>query len=258
MKLLFLIIMEVIILYSQTKIKKNKEIYLRNQDKSINYTNNINIFIMTHKDFYNILTNQIYKIVADVPNQLKIKYGLKVIYANKGKIFNKSEGYGEMAKLYYIYELYKNKNLSSKYIGLNHYRRYFNFLDDIPDFDKIFENYDIILNNKSILNISLETQYCSIHICKSLHEVIKILKEIKPQYYKTAIESLKAKEIYYCNLFIMKKEDFFKYCEFIYDILFEYDRRHNFTYQKDIINYMETYFPKEEIVQYFLNIILKK
>ena len=108
-------------------------------------------------------------------------------------------------------------------------------MDDIPDFDKIFENYDIILNNISILNISLETQYCSIHICNSLHEVIKILKEIKPEYYKTAKESLKAKEIYYCNLFIMKKEDFFKYCEFIYDILFEYDRRHNFTYQKDII-----------------------
>ena len=247
MKLLFLIIMEVIEIYSQANIKKDKEIYLRNQDKIINYTNIINIFIMTHKDFYNILTNQIYKIVADSPNQLKKKYGLKVIYSNKGKIFNKSEGYGEMAKLYYIYELYKKGNLSSKYIGLNHYRRYFNFLDDAPDFDKIFENYDIILNNKSTLNISLETQYCALHICKSLQEVIKILKEIKPEYYKTAKESLKANEIYYCNLFIMKKEDFFKYCEFIYDILLEYDRRYNFTYQKDIINYVKTYFPEEEI-----------
>ena len=75
-------------------------IYLRVKDKSNNYTNNINIFIMTHKDFYNNLKNQIYKIVADSPNQLKTKYDLKVIYANKGKIFNKSEAYGEMAKLY--------------------------------------------------------------------------------------------------------------------------------------------------------------
>ena len=239
--------MEAIVIYSQNIIKKNKVIYLRVKDKSNNYTNNINIFIMTHKDFYNNLKNQIYKIVADSPNQLKTKYDLKVIYANKGKIFNKSEAYGEMAKLYYIYELYKNGNLSSKYIGLNHYRRYFQFLDDIPDFDKIFKNYDIILNAKCTLHNNLETQYCTTHICKSLHEVIKILKEIKPEYYRTAIESLKSKEIYDCNLFIMKKEDFFKYCEFIYDILFEYDRRHNFTCQKDIINYVKNYFPKENI-----------
>lgn len=43
----------------------------------------------------------------------------------------------------------------------------------------------------------------------------------------------------------MKKKDFFKYCEFIYDIFFEFDRRHNFTSDNDIINYLESYFPKE-------------
>ena len=138
-----------------------------------------------------------------------------------------------MAKLHYIYELYKDGNLSSKYIGLSHYRRYFNFLDDIPDFDKLFENYDIILSNNFTLNITLEAQYCSGHLCKSLYDVIEILKELKPEYYNTAIESIKAKDGYFFNMFIMKKEDFFKYCEFIYDILFEYDRRHNLTSQKD-------------------------
>ena len=46
---------------------------------------------MTHKDFYNILTNQIYKIVADEQIQIKNKYSLQVIYANKGKLFKKSQ-----------------------------------------------------------------------------------------------------------------------------------------------------------------------
>ena len=247
MKIFFIIL--TIIIFSQTKkeIINNISFKYLKSNKSNNNFSKVNIFIMTHKDFYNILTNQIYTIVADEPSQLSYKYDLKVIYANKGKLFKKSKAYGEMAKLYYIYELYKNGSLSSKYIGLNHYSRYFNFLDDVPDFDTIFENYDIILNNKSTPNISLETQYCAIHICKSLLEVIKILKEIKPEYYKTAKESLKANEIYYCNLFIMKKEDFLKYCEFIYDILLEYDRRHNLTNQKDIINYVKNYFPEEEI-----------
>jgi hypothetical protein len=241
--------MKLIIIYTKIKKEIEKEICLRklNQEKSINYTNNINIFIMTHKDFYNIITNQIYKIIADDQIQIKNKYSLQVIYANKGKLFKKSQAYGEMAKLYYIYELYKNGNLSSKYIGLNHYRRYFNFLDDIPDLDKLFENYDIILSNNFTLNISLEAQYCSAHLCKSLYETIEIIKELKPEYYNAAIESLKANDGFFFNMFIMKKEDFFKYCEFIYDILFEYDRRHNFISQKDIINYMKAFFPEEEI-----------
>ena len=247
MKLLFIIL--TIIIYSQTKKEIVNNISFRNlksNKSNNNYFSNVNIFIMTHKDFYNILTNQIYKIVADAPSQLNYKYDLQVIYANKGKLFKKSKAYGEMAKLYYIYELYKNRTLSSKYIGLNHYRRYFDFLNKIPDFDKIFENYDIILNNKYLLNISLEDQFCKNHLCKSLHEVIEILK---PEYYKTAKESLKAKEAYFGNLFIMKKEDFFKYCSFIYDILLEYDRRHNFTSQHDIINYVRNYFQEEKVEQ---------
>ena len=244
MKLLYLIIIETIIIYSKTNEEISNNISLRNL---IQDTTNTNIFIMTHKDFNNILTKKIYKIVADEPKQLSMKYDLEVLYANNGKLYKKSKAYGEMAKLYYIYEQYKNGTLSSKYIGLNHYRRYFSFLDDIPDFDEIFQNYDIILNNKFLLDVSLETHFCSVHLCKSLNEVIEILKEIKPKYYKTAQESLKSNEAYFGNLFVMRKEDFFKYCSFIFDILLEFDRRHNFTTQYDIINYVRTYFPDDEI-----------
>ena len=152
-----------------------------------------------------------------------------------------------MSKLYYIYELYRNGILSSKYVGLIHYRRIFNFFNDIPDFDKIFENYDIILPYNISFSDRLEVQYCINHLCKALHEVINIIKEIKPEYYQTAIESLNSKDGYFFNIFIMKKKDFFKYCEFIYDIFFEFDRRHNFTSDNDIINYLESYFPKEMV-----------
>jgi hypothetical protein len=172
---------------------------------------------------------------------------LIVIYANKGALYQKRIAYGEMSKLYYIYGLYKTGALSSKYIGLNHYRRYFNFLDNIPDLDKIFENYDIILNDKYWFKSNSKNQYCSSTLCQPLEEVINIIKEKKPEYYKTAIESLYAKDGYICNIFIMKKGDFFKYCEFIYDILFEFDKRYNFTSDKDVANYMKKYYPKNLI-----------
>ena len=246
MRLISLIIIEVIIIYSKNKTLNEKGILFRslNQDKFIN---NTNIFIVAHTDFSNNLTNQIYKILADDPSQLKNKYNLQVFFAYKGKLFKMRKSYAEMSKLYYVYELYKNGTISSKYIGLNHYRRYFNFSNEIPDFDKIFESYDIILPDKRSFNMTLEEQYCSNHLCKILHEAINIIKDIKPEYYQTAIESINAKEGYFYNIFIMKKKDFFKYCEFIYDILFEFDRRHNLTSDEDIINYLESNFPKESI-----------
>ena len=165
---------------------------------------------MTHKDFNNTLNNQIYKIVADDETQLKNKYNIQVIYANRGKLYQKRNSYAEMSKLYYIYELYRNGALSSKYIGLNHYRRYFNFLDKIPDLDKIFESYDVILINKIYFTNNVKKQYCRCTLCKPLEEVIKIIKEKKPEYYQTAIEFLNSKEGYFKNMFIMKKEDFFR------------------------------------------------
>ena len=36
----------------------------------------------------------------------------------------------------------------------------------------------------------------------------------------------------------MKKHDFFRYCEFMFDVLFEFDRRNNFTKDDDVINYL--------------------
>ena len=142
-----------------------------------------------------------------------------------------------MAKLYYIYQLYQKHKICSKYIGLNHYKRYFNFMDDIPDFDIIFKNYDIILEYPRIKRKGMKNQFCRYHICKTFDEILAIIKDIKPEYYETALKTSKERKIYFCNLFIMKTKDFLKYCKFVYDILFEFDKRNNFTSDDDILNY---------------------
>jgi len=195
----------------------------------------LRIFIITHKDFENFRYNPIYTIVADDKSELKNKYNLKIIYANEGKLYNLKRAYSEMSKLHYIYELYKNGSISSKYVGLNHYRRYFNFTDNIPDMDSIFENYDVILNEPFNDSIGMQSQYCRMHFCRDYYQMINIIKDIKPEYYETALQANHLKFIHCCNLFIMKKEDFFKYCEFEYDILFEFDRRNNFKTDDDVL-----------------------
>lgn len=200
---------------------------------------------MTHRDFRNYRYNPVYSIVVDDKTVLKKKYNLDIIYANKGKLYNMRRAYGEMSKLYYIYQLYKNGTNSSKYIGLNHYRRYFNFTDIIPNLNDIFNNYDAILGRPYIFQRGIKLQFCDSHDCKKYDEMVNIIKDIKPQYYQTAMAISKEKKFYCCNLFIMKKQDFLKYCEFIFDILFEFDRRNNFTSDQDLFNYVKKIYVSE-------------
>lgn len=210
--------------------------YLEN--KSVNQ---LKIFIMAHKDFKNLRNNKVYNIVFDDKSQSKKKYNLNVIYANNGKLYNLSRAYGEMSKLYFIYQLYQNGTISSKYIGLNHYRRYFKFADRIPNLDNIFEKYDVILNKPLELPNTIREHYCQSHICKNFDEILEIIKDIKPKYYNTSIKVANEKYFYPCNLFIMKKDDFIEYCKFVFDILFEFDKRNNLTSDIDVSVYVNKY-----------------
>ena len=206
--------------------------FLKNKTETV-----LKIFIMAHKDFKNLRNNSVYSIVVDDKSQLKKKYNLSIIYAKEGKLYNMRRAYCEMSKLYYIYQLYKDGTISSKYIGLNHYRRYFSFNDNIPDIDNILKNYDVILSKPFLYPQGIKKQFCQYHNCSKYEEILEIIKIFKPEYYKTAIKVSSEAKMYCCNIFIMKKNDFLKYCKFIFDILFEFDKRNNFASDEDVLNF---------------------
>lgn len=234
----FIIINLLINIIDKDYFKSIKNNFLNQKEKIKNTEPILKIFIITHRDFQNNRHNPVYNIVADDKSQLKNNYtNISIIYANEGKLYNKRRAYCEMSKIYYIYQLYKTGKISSKYIGFNHYRRYFNFTDNIPNIDDIFKEYEIILNGAGYLPEGIRQQYCNYHICEKYDEILNIIKDIKPDYYKSALETSNKTKVYFCNLFIMKKEDFFKYCEFMFDILFEFDRRNNFSSDNDVLNY---------------------
>ena len=164
---------------------------------------------MTHKDFENVRYNPSYTIVVDDKSILKNSYNLDIIDSKEGELYNKSRAYCELSKLYYIFKIYKNETISSKYIGLNHYRRYFNFKDNIPHLDYIFRKYDVILNDEYDFNKGIREQYCENHICKNFDELIQIIKDIKPDYYETALHTINETEIKYniTNYYSSKKPE---------------------------------------------------
>lgn len=198
------------------------------------------IFMAAHKDFISPVKNKIYKIITDDENSLKNKYDLEVIYTNKNnELYQKKIAYGETSKLYYIWKNYKSL---PKYIGLNHYRTHFKFMDKVPNMDKIFAKYDVILpiheEMKKIMKKQLPWPSCI------LNEIIQIIKEIKPEYFDSTIDTMYSKKMYWKNIFIMKKEDFLQYGQFVFDVLKEFDKRHNLNTDEDVKNYILQNFPQ--------------
>ena len=196
----------------------------------------VNMYICTHKEFrYKKIRNPAYKILCDDKSELTRNYNLEIIETNKDNIlYPKRVGYSEGSKIYPIWKLYKEGNISSKYVGLFHYRRIFPFKNDIPNLDEIFQKYDAIVRKRDNVYTSVYKQFKNEHIVHYLDECIDIIKEKYPEYYNDTQVLFKHTTINFCNIFIAKKEDFIKWGEFVFGVLLELDRRYNLTTDDDI------------------------
>jgi len=145
----------------------------------------------------------------------------------------------ELTGLYWAW-----KNLKVDYIGLCHYRRYFTlskkyYKNEKEKFEHVLtkkevepllENNDIILPKKR--HYYIETLYShykhTMHI-ETLELAGDILKEMYPKY-TLEFEKLKKRTSgHMFNMFIMKKEIFDDYCKWLFDILFELEKRIDYT-----------------------------
>jgi hypothetical protein len=148
--------------------------------------------------------------------------------SDKNKILN------EMTSIYWIW---KNYNLigNPEYIGHNHYRRFFN-INDITDYDK----YDLIIAKPifSSDKFTLFYQYDYYHIIDDLKKCIETIKIYDLQFGESFELYLNTTGKNYapCNMFVMKKRLFFEWCNFIFPILFDLEKKINLTdrdnYQK--------------------------
>ncbi len=125
----------------------------------------------------------------------------------------------EMTAIYWAWKNY-DKLGNPDYIGLNHYRRYFEI--NYGKIDKILSKYDFIKQKHSISKQSFYDIWINFEDRNKdfIDNAIKICKDVDPTE-GTEIEKFLKGNIHrgFCNMFIMKKEDFFKYCEFLFPIV---------------------------------------
>ena len=196
------------------------------------------IFVITHKKIVNHFPSnysvlQVGKEISNIniDNAIPDNTGNNISYKN--------QSYCELTGIYWVWKNYY-ENLP-KYIGIVHYRRFFknnifnNYIKD-SKIEKIMKEYDVILPEKFYFNDNVWDNYYKNGAGKEkdLKELRRIIYENYPDYKNSFDKIMNSKSASYCNMFIMKKESYFEYCKWLFDILFELEKNIDITnYSKE-------------------------
>ena len=185
--------------------------------KKKDMSSQVDLFICTHKNFEPKVSSEVYKVVHG--NNWVTECGnLQVIDCYLDDEMLDDRFWSEL----YMYKwVAKNWELK-KYVGFCHYRRYWWFLDDIPDFDKYFKDHGAIAVTPKKFNITVLEQYERFHNSDDLLLCGDIIREKAPQYEGIYSQFIKQRGFFPFNMLIMKKDDFLAYMEFMNTILDTY------------------------------------
>ena len=190
----------------------------------------IKIIVATHKK-YQMPKEDIY-LPLQVGAEKKEDLGYRK--DNEGEnISEKNAYYCELTGLYWAW-----KNLNNDYIGIVHYRRYFSKAKKGKDkFENIINRKDIenLLNDANVVlpkkrNYYIENLYSHYEhtmYIEPLLETGKIIEEKYPNYLEEFNKLKKRTSAHMFNMFIMKKEILDEYCKWLFNILFELEKRCN-------------------------------
>lgn len=149
-------------------------------------------------------------------------------------ISSKNTNYCELTGLYWAW-----KNLKCDYIGLCHYRRYFAHTvsgSDMEkkklailqrtDYEKFLKQYDVILpKQRNYFIETVRSQYEHAHNKNDLALTEQIVAELYPEYSEAFNNVMGRTKLHIFNMFVMKKEKFDEYCQWLFTILFELETR---------------------------------
>ena len=225
------------------------------------YNKKVKILVFYHKN--DIIINQEPYLPIHVGKSLHPNIELGIQCDNDGdNISDKNASYCELTGMYWAWKNLKDIDV----IGLCHYRRYFDFHHQCHDWYPMkefhiqnFNNVNLSIPNRLINNIksgevivaskkyfrySLAQHYNDYHFSNDLKSLEKIIEATQPKYicnsYRKVMYQTNCLSPY--NMFIMCKNDYDKYCEWLFSILGELEKHidisHYSDYQKRIYGYM--------------------
>lgn len=193
---------------------------------------NVKIIVATHK-LYDMPKDEMY-----LPLHVgrEGKEALPYQPDNSGdNISIKNPSFCELTGLYWAW-----KNLDCDYLGLAHYRRHFTVRSKgyqkthspmecvltENELKVLIPKYEIIVPKKRKYYIeSLYSHYAHTHYAEHLDITRDIISEKYPDYLETYDRVMKQTSGYMFNMYIMDKNLSDMYCEWLFDILFELEKR---------------------------------
>ena len=140
-------------------------------------------------------------------------------------ISEKNYLYSELTGHYWLYKNYHDTDS----IGVCHYRRYLlNEKEQLMtafEYEDLLQKYDLITTKKIHLNFSYYYGFSQNHNQKDLDETGNVIKELYPDYYDTFKQLVHGKETYFGNIFACKKSLYDDYCQFLFTIFAELEKR---------------------------------
>lgn len=190
---------------------------------------NIKIIIATHKS-YRMPEDSLY-VPVHVGAEIN-KKDLGYVKDNTGEnISSKNASYCELTGLYWAW-----KNMDAEYLGLAHYRRHFSLKKKTKDpFDNILTSeeikgltntYKVFVPKKRHYYIeSLYSHYAHTHYAEHLDITKDIIAKKYPEYLSSCEKIYKQRSGFMFNMMIMKRDLFNDYCNWLFDILFDFEEK---------------------------------
>lgn len=182
------------------------------------------IFIFKHKDVpYNLPQNELYH-TLEVGTACREQHPEAEFHDDSisDNISLWNPVLAELCGQYWIWKSLGRVGILSEdsqveWIGQTQYRRILNFAPD-TDFDSLGDV--VACKPLDFGGFTLEEQYSNCHSQRHLRDMEAVLKTRYPEYAESWDKYIKnGHKIYYSNGFIMRTEDYDKYCEWLFTLL---------------------------------------
>ncbi len=198
----------------------------------------IKILVACHKADPNIRQDDIYMPIQ-VGKALHPELDLGFQCDNTGdNISEKNASYCELTALYWAWKNLKDVD----YIGLCHYRRYFD-IDVTPEnIVSTLNSYDAIILKKKRLPYPVETEVALLTSWEDYYIFLHTLFRLYPEMKNDACKYFTATNKWTnCNMLLTTKAVFDKYCEFLFPLLIETESKlktNGYTRLRRVIGYL--------------------
>lgn len=161
-------------------------------------------------------------------------------------ISNLNNHYCEMTALYWAWKNF-DKLGNPDYVGLCHYRRFFR----LEDFISHIEQSDIYMTESVIYPEKLNMQFSEFHTEQGLSLLKKTVAELFENDAESIEEFFDSEKLHLYNMFIMKKELFFEYAQWVFKII---NQIHQTIDYENMSAYNQRYpgFCAERLLSYFV------